>query len=90
MKPKGVWVRIPALPPCIYNHLRRDGRAGRTRSPAKGVFGLKPGSRVRIPLSPPLKVGRPTLFFLKKFELIYKGYAPIAQLDRAPDYGSGG
>ena len=47
------------------------------RSPAKGVSGLKLGSRVRIPPSPP--------FFYKKVF-----FASVAQLDRASDYGSEG
>ena len=46
------------------------------RSPAKGVSGLKLGSRVQIPPSPP--------FFFNKL------YASVAQLDRASDYGSEG
>lgn len=33
--------------------LRRGGRVGRRRSPAKRVTGLKPCSRVQIPPSPP-------------------------------------
>ncbi len=45
------------------------------RSPAKGVSGLKLGSRVQIPPSPPFFV------FMS---------ASIAQLDRASDYGSEG
>ena len=48
------------------------------RSPAKGVSGLKLGSRVQIPPSPP--------FFFNKFI----NNASVAQLDRASDYGSEG
>ena len=50
------------------------------RSPAKGVSGLKLGSRVQIPPSPPF-------FLITELE---NKYASVAQLDRASDYGSEG
>ncbi len=66
----------------------RSGRAGRTRSPAKGVYGLN-----RIEGSNPSfsaiifksEVVIPLIFFKKTKKL-----ASIAQLDRALDYGSRG
>src|SRR5215469_12955214 len=36
--------------------------SGRRRAPAKGVYGLKPVSRVRIPPSPPVQIKKGTLF----------------------------
>ena len=55
---------------------------GRMRSPAKGVSGLKLGSRVQIPPSPPF-------FFNNRINSIQIN-ASVAQLDRASDYGSEG
>ena len=52
------------------------------RSPAKGVSGLKLGSRVQIPPSPPF-------FFNRRINSIQTN-ASVAQLDRASDYGSEG
>ena len=53
------------------------------RSPAKGVSGLKPGSRVQIPPSPPF-------FLINSVNKVVCMCVSIAQLDRASDYGSEG
>ena len=58
------------------------------RSPAKGVSGLKLGSRVQIPPSPPFFFT--SKFFLKFNKEVNNLCASIAQLDRASDYGSEG
>ncbi len=43
----------------LIKFLRRDGRVGRRRSPAKRMYVLKDVPRVRIPLSPPVKTQFP-------------------------------
>src|SRR6266498_371162 len=64
--------------------------SGLRRTPAKRVY-PKRVPRVQIPLSPPLIFGNPNCRWQISNELrsgIFR--APVAQLDRAPDYGSGG
>jgi hypothetical protein len=60
------------LPPRIHYYARPSERwpSGRRHSPAKGASGHKPGSRVRIPPSPPRQ----------------HFHAPVAQLDRVLGY----
>src|SRR5690348_6615086 len=44
--------------PARKNPISERWPSGRRRAPAKGVYGLKPVSRVRIPLSPPVQHGK--------------------------------
>ena len=68
--------------------------SGLRRTPAKRVY-PKRVPRVQIPLSPPLSPAARQIIKCKfhglRIEICnLKFLAPVAQLDRAPDYGSGG
>src|SRR5206468_10561657 len=66
--------------------------SGLRRTPAKRVY-PKRVPRVQIPLSPPASFKIADFISNVRFgirNLEPESNAPVAQLDRAPDYGSGG